>query len=61
MSSGTRNFFRNALNNMVEARQRQANRQVQGALLMLDDDALKALGHTREELRRNGASGGSFY
>ncbi len=40
----------------MDARQRQVRRYVNGALLMLDDETLRAHGYTREELRRNGAS-----
>ncbi|MBW6422698.1 hypothetical protein KX729_14670 [Rhizobium sp. XQZ8] len=49
-------FFRNAFNRMVEARERQVARYVNGALLNLDDETLKGLGTNREELRRKGAS-----
>ena len=49
-------FFRNAFQRVVEARERQASRYVNGALLSLDDEALKGLGTSREELRRKGAS-----
>jgi len=49
-------FFRNAFNRMVEARERQVARYVNGALLNLDDETLKGLGTSREELRRKGAS-----
>ncbi len=48
-------FFRNALNRVVEARERQVARYVNGALLGLDDETLKGLGTSREELRRKGA------
>lgn len=52
----TRGFFRNAVDALVSARQRQVTRYVNGALLMLDDETLKAHGYTREELRRKGTS-----
>jgi hypothetical protein len=48
-------FFRNAFNRMVEARERQVARYVNGALLNLDEETLKGLGTSREELRRKGA------
>ncbi|CDZ59800.1 Hypothetical protein NGAL_HAMBI2605_06920 [Neorhizobium galegae bv. orientalis] len=48
-------FFRNAFNRVVEARERQVARYVNGALLSLDDETLKGLGTSREELRRKGA------
>ncbi|MCO5163180.1 MAG: hypothetical protein M9939_18760 [Mesorhizobium sp.] len=46
-------FFRNALNSLIEARARQANSYVNGALLMLDDETLAKNGYSREALRRN--------
>lgn len=49
-----RNFFRSAFDSMVEARQRQVNRYVNGVLLSFDDETLKAHGYTRDELRRRG-------
>jgi hypothetical protein len=49
-------FFRSAFNRVVEARERQVARYVNGALLNLDDETLKGLGTSREELRRNGAT-----
>ncbi|MFB9951811.1 hypothetical protein ACFFP0_23425 [Rhizobium puerariae] len=49
-------FFRTVLNRMVEARERQVARYVNGALLNLDDETLKGLGTSREELRRKGAT-----
>jgi len=45
-------FFRNALNAVMVARARQANSYVNGALLMLDDETLKAHGYSRSELRK---------
>lgn len=53
-----RGFFRNALNALVEARMRQASQYVNGALLMLDDETLKANGHSRAELKKRG---GGYY
>lgn len=54
--SGKRGFFRNAVNALVAAREKQAQRYVAGALLMLDDETLKANGYTRAELQgRNSA------
>ncbi|MCQ2003776.1 hypothetical protein [Rhizobium sp. NRK18] len=49
-------FFRAAYNNLVSARERQVRRYVNGALLNLDDESLKAMGTSREELRRKGAT-----
>lgn len=48
----SKGFFRNALSAFVAARERQADRYVAGALLMLDDETLKAHGYSRAELRK---------
>jgi uncharacterized protein YjiS (DUF1127 family) len=48
-------IFRSAFERVVAARERQASRYVNGALMSLDDHTLKGLGTTREELRRKGA------
>lgn len=57
-SSG-RGFFRNALNAIVAARAAQAERYVSETLLMLGDDAPKANGLTRQQLRHKRS--GYFY
>jgi hypothetical protein len=49
-------FLRNAFNRVVEARERQMARYVNGALLSLDAATLKTIGTSHEELRRKGAS-----
>ena len=41
---------------MVEARQREAERYVNGVLLSLDDETLKSHGYSRAELPRRGTS-----
>ncbi len=46
-----KSFLRTALDNLVEARQRGRSLR-HGRLLTLDDASLKAMGLTREELRR---------
>ncbi len=51
-------FFRNAVGALVDARQRQVNRYVNGALLMLDDETLKSHGYDRNELKKQG---GAYY
>ena len=51
-----RTIFREAFDRMVAAREKQVRRYVNGHLLTLDDDALKAFGRTREELRREDAT-----
>jgi len=48
-------IFRTAFDRIVEARERQASRYVNGALMSLDDQTLKGMGTSREELRRKGA------
>lgn len=45
-------FFRNTFNAFIAARERQASQYVNGALLMLDDETLKANGYSRAELRK---------
>jgi hypothetical protein len=45
-------FFRSTFNAFIAARERQASQYVNGALLMLDDETLKAAGYDRAELRR---------
>lgn len=47
-----RGFFRNAVDALIEARTRQADRYVKGALLRLDDATLAANGYSREELQK---------
>jgi len=53
-------IFRNAFDRMIAARERQAGRYVNGILLGLDDETLKGMGTTREELRRKGAVRSAF-
>lgn len=54
-------FFRNAFNRVVEARERQVSRYVNGALLNLDDETLKGMGTSREEVRRKSARNHLFW
>lgn len=49
-----KSFFRNVMDSMVAAREKQAARYINRTLLMLDDDTLKARGYSREALRRDG-------
>jgi hypothetical protein len=49
-------FFRSVFNAVVEARQREADRYVNGVLLSLDDETLKSHGYSRAELSRRGTS-----
>ena len=51
-------FFRNAVEALVEARQRQVSRYVNGALLMLDAETLKSHGYDRADLKKRG---GAYY
>lgn len=48
-------FFQTALDRLVAARERQARRYINGAMMAMDDSQLAALGRTREELKREGA------
>lgn len=57
-NTGRRGFFRSAVDAMMAAREKQAQRYVTSALQMLDDETLKAHGYSREELRRKG---GTYY
>ena len=52
MATRNSGFFRNAFNALIAARERQASSYVNGALLMLDDETLKAHGYSRSELRK---------
>jgi hypothetical protein len=45
-------FFRRALNALVEARQLEAERYVNGVLLSMDDETLKSRGYSRAELSK---------
>lgn len=49
-------FFRNAFNRVVEARERQVSRYIQGAMINLDEQSLKSLGTSREEMRAQAPS-----
>ncbi len=49
------NFFQNAFERMIIARERQVRRYVNGALLQLNDETLASLGRTRESIHREGA------
>ena len=52
----SRSFFRNALDRITAALERQARLYVCSASLSLDDETLKALGHRREELKKSGSA-----
>jgi hypothetical protein len=43
-------FFRNAFNRVVEARERQVGRYIQGAMMNLDEQSLSSLGTSRQEM-----------
>jgi len=47
-----RGFFRNAVDALIAAREKQADAYVSRALLGLDDRTLKAYGYDRAELLR---------
>ncbi len=50
-NTARRGFFRTAFDAMVSAREKQAQRYVNGALMMLDDETLGAHGISRQQLR----------
>lgn len=52
--------IRNTFGRMIEAREKQARRYVNGALLNLDDATLARAGYTRAELMKQGASNYPF-
>ncbi len=47
-----RGFFRAALDSIIDARSRQAQKYVNGALLMLDDATLAEHGYKRSDLEK---------
>lgn len=58
--SAKRGFFRNAVDALVAAREKQASRYVTGALLALDDETLERAGYSRAELKRRGVARYTF-
>lgn len=48
--------IRNALDRLIAAREKQARRYVNGALLGLDDSMLEKIGKRRDVIRQEGAS-----
>lgn len=50
MSRKRRSFFRNALNSLIAAREREAEAYVNGMLLTFDDETLDRHGYVRSEL-----------
>ncbi|GLS28824.1 hypothetical protein SAMN04488498_101367 [Mesorhizobium albiziae] len=52
MATRTKGFFAGALNNLIASRDHQAQRYVNGALLMLDDATLRVHGYKRDELKK---------
>jgi hypothetical protein len=55
-----RGFFRGAMDALVAARTRQADRYINSALLMLDDETLRQYGYKREDLQKKGSGGYMF-
>lgn len=51
----SKNFFQSAFDRLVSARERQARLYVNGMLLQMDDASLKAIGRSRESIRREGS------
>ena len=56
MATRINGFLAGAFDNLIAARERQAQRYVNGALLMLDDATLKAHGYSRDELKKRSSS-----
>ncbi len=52
----SKSFFSTAIDRIVSAREKQARRYVNNVLLTFDDETLKSLGHSREELKKAGRS-----
>ena len=52
----TKSFF----SGLIEARQRQADRYINGYLLTLDDATLKSKGYSRKELMKKNSSSFMF-
>jgi len=52
--------FRRAVNAIIEARQRSAQRQVNAYLLELDDATLESYGYNRADLLKNAAACRSY-
>ena len=48
---------RRGFNQMIEARQRQAERYVNNALLSLDDETLRKAGYNRKNIQKRGGHG----
>lgn len=59
-TSGKRGFFRNAVDAVMAAREKQASRYVASALLMFDDETLKSRGFNRTELERRSKGGAPY-
>lgn len=60
MTTRTRGIFRNAMNALIAAREKQAQAYVNRALLSFDDATLKAYGYDRAELTHRAGSGYPF-
>ena len=48
--------LRNTFDRMIAAREKQARRYVNGALLNLDDETLNRAGFSRDEIKKQGAA-----
>ena len=48
--------FKSTFDRMVAAREKQARRYVNGALLNLDDETLRMAGMTRDGIKKQGVS-----
>jgi hypothetical protein len=56
LRGGRKGAFARALDRLMEARMREAQRTVNGYLLTLDDQTLAELGHDRATLVKHGAT-----
>ncbi|GHC75275.1 hypothetical protein [Limoniibacter endophyticus] len=56
MAAKARNFFSSAVHALMNARERQAERYVHGALLNLDDATLRSYGYSRSDLSKRPVS-----
>lgn len=48
--------FKSTFDRMIAAREKQARRFVNGALLNLDDETLKRAGFSRDQIKKEGSS-----
>jgi len=59
-NEGNTMSIKSTFNRMITAREKQARRFVNGALLNLDDETLKRAGYSREAIKNEGAANYPF-